>query len=1234
MQLVAGIAGAVVGFAIGGPAGAQAGFALASAAYGLFGPKPAGPGPGDLKRPQLTIGAQIARVYGRTRRPVHVVWASDFRASEVEQGSKGPPEGPSSYTYSLDLLGWIADGDNVIAVTRIWVNNKLYYTALSDSTAESIAASAATPQWDDFEFLPGAGAQTPWAVYEDAVGASDAPAYRGVASIGFENFQCGSTKQVPFIEAEVITAGTVISVPIASADVALPRATNGGGDFSGHSSSGWYLDDTSSATATGSIWLAYWYFERITSFPVESYTVTVTVGGVGVWSQTLNWADGEVTKAVAVQFNTPVAHTPITVSWSGDHFGEFYYGFYGTDGATVWQSILADGQFVESTDPAFGISTDGAGNYRRMDVDYPTANIWGTNSFYIDNATPATVDLADIVDAELARVPGLDPSDWDSSDLVGVEVTGFTAIGSAAQALGDLGDIYHFDLVPGAPMRFVRRAAATVGSIAFNDTGSGVGAPGEPFTGLRIGNNDESPAVVGLGYPNIAQDHDVDFQSGDRLTTDGPDIRRVQTNVVLTPAEARGRAFSATVMQRSAAKTAGFGISDAYAAAEPGDAYAVTDIDGNAYNLRIKRLSYADGVKQCEWELNDISALVDELETETDYEEAITVAPAGTATLLLVDGPLLRDADDGPGFYAAITIAGDGGATFYGSTDDVTYSAIATVSRSATTGACTALGDWTGGWTWDEVNTVTVTLAVGSSTLASSTHAAMYADESVNAALIGAHGRWELVRFRNATLIGTRTYVLSGLLRGGKGTEFAIGDHEAGDSFVLLADNGILRVTQLADEIGVLRYFKAVPDRRAVASVAGQPFTCDSECLEPRAVVDIRVVDGVLTWDRRTRLSAPPVGEPPLGEASESYDVELLDGSDVVLVSDTVAEPQWPMQEIVLTHLSSLAEPGHTFKVIGAEVVSISDPLPLSFLGTRRFVRHNAAGGVVAFSDSLGHEVTQWVNNGDTLYAVAQTFSPAHPNPYASSKVLRYSRTSIGTAAATNTASVPGDYQGVAFDGTDIWVSERDSGNLRRLDASTLVSAASYAVAGPGPLVYAGGDLLTVCIDSSELVRWDIGTTAELYREPCIDNPFDLLVTGSLVFVLGYGELGIYNLSDGSEVSVLTSAEYGRYARPGRNLAVIDGNVIVIGSLALSRFDASTGAFVDRIALDDYADDVWSVSELDGELCLCIEPVVAGSSSLVVRRYEFDATALTAAKARVYQNSAVVGRGHVAELTL
>jgi hypothetical protein len=90
-----------------------------------------GPPVGDLSAPGLQLGRQLPRVYGRVRLPCNPIWASDFRATE-HGGKGGEPPGPNS--YSLDMLCAIADGSNVIAVTRIWVNKKLVFTALADST--------------------------------------------------------------------------------------------------------------------------------------------------------------------------------------------------------------------------------------------------------------------------------------------------------------------------------------------------------------------------------------------------------------------------------------------------------------------------------------------------------------------------------------------------------------------------------------------------------------------------------------------------------------------------------------------------------------------------------------------------------------------------------------------------------------------------------------------------------------------------------------------------------------------------------------------------------------------------------------------------------------------------------------------------------------------------------------------------------------------------------------------
>lgn len=998
MQLVTGIAGAAIGFAIAGPAGAAYGFGIGSAVgAGLFGPKPSGPGPGDLKRPQLTLGAQIARIYGRVRRPVHGVWTSSFRATEHSAGGKGAPEGPSSRTYSLDLLGWVADGVNVQAITRVWVNNKVVWTALADSGAASIEASLSNDHFDEVLLLPGTSGQVPWSVYEDAVGAADAPAYFGVASVALDNLQCGSSKQPPFVEVEVASSvlvstietpalevaytfnyGSTGSVQFGSSNFASPltvwgeTASTSPSRVNVHS---WvdpaFLPSTTSISIAGippggttpfggtsdtnalvfrvgsTLYgyyggAAYEYTTAGSDFSLVN-TACYVVSGSGIW---INTDQGELYRYVRASSGTEAASNlgaggcrsmvlvgadlygaditggdliqwdPTTLAQTGIwSLAANALGWLCTDGTDVYD-FTTTGQMVRFNGTTWDVLINdigdiaaylGSGNQSnpvlRDGYIYLSRSGGGTQwsvvraRYLLTSYAPQTVDLADIVTAELSRVPGLEPTDYDVTDLVGVPVTGYTAVGSAHQVLADLGDTYHFDLVPGRPLRFVRRAAATVGSIPFNHTGAGVGEPGQPFAGLLIGNNDESPGVVGLTYPNVNQDHDVDFQSGDRLNTDGPDIRRVQTNVVMTPAEARGRAFSATVMQRSAAKTAAFGISDRYAAAEPGDAYAVTDIDGNSYNLRIKRFTYADGVKDCEWELNDISALVDELDTETDYTEAITVESSGVADWLALDAPLLRTADDNAGYYAAMQVSGDSPGFFYESEDDTTYTERGDFGADAVFGSVTSIaGTLTASGFIDEYASLTVN--VGEGELASITRAALLGARTANAILIGAPGRWVAGQYRTATLSSPGVYVLSGLLLGDKGTEQYVASLAAGDTFALLTTAGWRRLDRSPALLGSSFYVKGVALRRPVTSVTGESFTNTGVALKPLSPVQLRKTldaatgDASYTFNRRTRHETRFGGDLgdacPLGEESERYRVRFYaDGTYATVVRET-----------------------------------------------------------------------------------------------------------------------------------------------------------------------------------------------------------------------------------------------------------------------------------------------------------------------------------------------------------
>jgi hypothetical protein len=242
----------------------------------------------------------------------------------------------------------------------------------------------------------------------------------------------------------------------------------------------------------------------------------------------------------------------------------------------------------------------------------------------------------------------------------------------------------------------------------------------------------------------------------------------------------------------------------------------------------------------------------------------------------------LRDVDNDPGFYAAASSAADnwGGAVLFQSIDDgVTYQAIANFSARATMGyTLDALGDYAGGNTVDELNTIRVSLNVGA--LSSVTYAAML--EGAQAALIGD----EVLYFRDAVLGSDGIYRLRGFLRGRRGTEAQIGAHHIGDRFVLLTPLTLKRIAQVTADIGKTRLYKVVTVGASLADSPAHSFTNDGAALKPYAPVHIgggRDADGnlTITWTRRTRISGEWRDniDVPLGEESEAYDVEIVDAT-------------------------------------------------------------------------------------------------------------------------------------------------------------------------------------------------------------------------------------------------------------------------------------------------------------------------------------------------------------------
>jgi hypothetical protein len=183
---------------------------------------------------------------------------------------------------------------------------------------------------------------------------------------------------------------------------------------------------------------------------------------------------------------------------------------------------------------------------------------------------------------------------------------------------------------------------------------------------------------------------------------------------------------------------------------------------------------------------------------------------------------------------------------------------------------------------WDEASTVTVTLLSQTDQLESVS--AMQVLNGANAAVIGE----EVLQFRSAVLIAPLTYRLEGLLRGRKGTEDRIAGHVAGERFVLLTGGGLARPVVEAGELGLTRSYRAASVGTSVTDAVPFTFTYQGRWARPYAPVHLKGArDGAgnlaLSWIRRTRFEAPWLDDvdAPLGEASEAYEIDIMDGASV-----------------------------------------------------------------------------------------------------------------------------------------------------------------------------------------------------------------------------------------------------------------------------------------------------------------------------------------------------------------
>ena len=252
--------------------------------------------------------------------------------------------------------------------------------------------------------------------------------------------------------------------------------------------------------------------------------------------------------------------------------------------------------------------------------------------------------------------------------------------------------------------------------------------------------------------------------------------------------------------------------------------------------------------------------------------------------MALLDIPTLADELNAAGFPMAMTgyLSGwPGGVLFRSDDNGQTWVDVQGVSSpGATMGvASNALG---------VVGTALIdkasTLAVSFYGPAPSSVSELSMFNGANHFAYGAHGRWEIIAAQTCTLQGDGSYVLTNLLRGRAGTEWAMSTHVSGDEVIAL-DTSLSFLTSNTNSIGLARSYQAVTEGRAISSSASDQvaFTYSAVNLKPLSPVYLNgnrhptTNDWTLTWIRRTRIGGAwrDLVDASLGEASELYDVEI-----------------------------------------------------------------------------------------------------------------------------------------------------------------------------------------------------------------------------------------------------------------------------------------------------------------------------------------------------------------------
>lgn len=505
----------------------------------------------------------------------------------------------------------------------------------------------------------------------------------------------------------------------------------------------------------------------------------------------------------------------------------------------------------------------------------------------------ATAVVADVL-LDLCLQCGLDASEVDVS-AVTAEVHGVRIDpGQAASIISTLVDGLGLQVVStGTQIAFRPIEQDVAMDIAVADEALLAGEQRFPIKRIR---EDQLPRSVAVNHWDPDRDYQRGTQRQQRQATRSVQAATLDAPIALTPAQAFAAADAILYRSWVARMQYGpFGLMPRCLELEPGDVLGIT-VDRVRHPVRLRSIEIgAQGALQCEGEAYDAAVLTGAAGGVAGAFPGQQLPAYGTTTLMLLDVPALTDAEaQQVGYRVAATGSGsawrsgilevsvDGGTTWLQASALAGY----TVMGYAGATPLPAPPLHVGAAQIDTVSTIQVTLIKGA--LQSVSDELLLA--GANRALLGD----ELIQFGEATHLSGTTYQLGRLLRGRRGTEWAMAGHGADEPFVLLS--GAPFVPATVADLGASRLYRITPTGgEPGGAVAFALAGASARPLSPVHVAGAR--DGglnlTISWTRRSRIGTelPDAGDIPLDEPTESYQVDVLDAGDVVrtLASSTAS---------------------------------------------------------------------------------------------------------------------------------------------------------------------------------------------------------------------------------------------------------------------------------------------------------------------------------------------------------